>query len=99
MATLAWLAAPWIAHAQVFGTGDNGVHAEQLRFEKDKNKGGGSSGGASYTAPPFSQMPAFNQMPPASIDTSTNQVPEPATLGLVAVGLVAAWAASRRRKD
>lgn len=93
MATMAWLATPWIAHAQVFGTGNNGVHADQQRFEKDKNKGGGSQGGPSYTAPPF------NQMPPVGIDTSTNQVPEPATLGLVAVGLVAAWAASRRRKD
>ena len=99
MTILAWLVMPWIAHAQVFGTGNNGVYAEQQRFEKDNNKGGGSQGGRSDNAPPFNQTPPFNQMPPASIETSTNQVPEPETLGLVAIGLVAAWAASRRRKD
>jgi hypothetical protein len=93
MAAATALAAPWFAHANVFGTGNNGVYSEQQRFEKDKSKDKESEGGSSYGTPP-SYRPA-----PMTVDTPTNSVPEPETLSLLAVGLLAVWAASRRRKD
>ena len=90
------LAATGFAQANsLFGAGNNGVYSEQQRFEKDKgdkDKGENSNSGGSHAG-------SSNHWPrPVSTDTPTNQVPEPETLGLVAVGLVAAWAASRRRR-
>ena len=93
MAAAAALAAPWFAHANVFGTGNNGVYSEQQRFEKDKSKDKDSDGGPSHGAPPS------NRPVPMAVETPTNNVPEPETLSLLAVGLLAVWAASRRRKD
>jgi PEP-CTERM motif len=94
MGLVTGLAVSWTAQANVFGTGNNGVYAEQQRFESGTGKGNDSpsAGGPSYTPPPYrpATLPA---------ETPVNQVPEPQTLGLVAVGLLAAWAVSRRRKD
>jgi PEP-CTERM motif len=83
-------AVPWIAHANVFGTGNNGVYAEQQRFEKEKSKG--SNG-------PSNHAPAHAGPSGQSVPEQVNQVPEPGSLPLLVLGLAAAWAVSRRRKD
>ena len=94
MAAATALAAPWVAQANVFGTGNNGVYSEQQRFEKDKSKDKAGEGGSSHA------MPQLNlPQPTTQTEPSTNQVPEPETLSLLGIGLLAAWAASRRRKD
>ena len=93
MGTLASLALPCAVQAGIFGTGNNGVHADQQRSPKSDNTDRNGPGGSPFVPP------AYNPPLPQHVDTSPNQVPEPQTLGLVAVGLLAAWAASRRRKD
>jgi hypothetical protein len=91
--TLASLALPCAVQASIFGTGTNGVHADQQRSPKSDSTDRNAPGGSPFVPP------AYNPPLPRDVDTSTNQVPEPQTLGLVAVGLLAVWAASRRRKD
>ena len=91
VATLASLALPCAVQASIFGT--DGVRAGQQRSPMSDNTGRNAPGGSGFVPP------AYNPPLPQQVDTSTNQVPEPQTLGLVAVGLLAVWAASRRRKD
>lgn len=105
MGSVACLALPGIAHANLFGTGNNGVWAEQQRFENDNSQGNGKSENTGQSGDTGSggnagwQGGSYQSAPQGRYQSQDNQVPEPQTLGLVAIGLLAAWAASRRRKD